>query len=157
MRQSYSKEGHVKDDVKAILDKHGWFWFMPPANAYGKSGISDFIAIRGPDQTIFMAIETKFGTNKPTAMQIGFLNSVRAEGGFAFVVSDRNIKWFAAFMEAFDQSAMLVGAGEKVSEELGTEMMNAIFELSNKILDTTAPEPSAIEMPTEEQASARQD
>lgn len=143
MRKTYTKEAHVKDDVKAILDKHGWFWFMPPSNAYGKSGISDFIALRNE---VFMAIETKFGTNKPTAMQVGFLNSVRAESGFAFVVSDRNIAWFVAFMESFDISVQCAAQREKVPEEHGSRMMNAIYELSNKLLDTVAPEPSVIEV-----------
>jgi hypothetical protein len=64
MRKTYTKEAHVKDDMKALLDRFGWFWFMPPANAYGKSGISDIIALK---RGTFMAIETKFGSNKPTA------------------------------------------------------------------------------------------
>jgi Holliday junction resolvase len=95
MRTSYAKEAHVKDDIKALLTKHDWFFFMPPANAYGKSGISDIIAIK---RGTFLAVEAKFGTNKPTAMQVGFLNSIRACDGFAMVVSDRNIDWLAAFL-----------------------------------------------------------
>lgn len=137
-------EKDVKKKVKAILDKHGWFWFMPPANAYGKSGISDIIAMR---RGAFMAIETKFGANKPTAMQVGFCNSIRQEDGFAFVVSDRNIDWFAAFMESFDVSVAEQSHGRKVPHEHGARMLNAIAELSNKLLDTGGAPATAIEVP----------
>ena len=142
MRKSYAKEAHVKDDVKALLDKWGWFWWMVPANGYGRAGISDFHALK---DGVFMAIETKFGSNKPTAPQIGFLNSIRQETGFAFVVSDRNITWLAAFLESFALSTDAQRRGEKVADEHGARMLDAIAELSNKLLDTAGPEPSVIE------------
>ena len=78
-------------------------------------------------------------------MQTGFLNTIRAEGSFAFVVSDRNIKWFAAFMESFDIAAMAVAQKEPIPEEHGVQMANAIYELSNKLLDTAGPPATAIE------------
>lgn len=139
MRTTHTKEAHVKDDVKALLDKYQWFWWMPPANGYGKSGVSDFHAVK---TGTFMAIETKFGTNKPTAMQIGFLNSIRAADGFAFVVSDRNIDWFEAFLDSFQIATEATSRREEVPQEHGARMLNAIAELSNKFLDTPAPEPS---------------
>lgn len=128
-------EKDVKKKVKALLDRHEWFWCMPPANAYGKSGISDFLVWR---RGAFMAIETKFGSNKPTAPQVGFLNSIRAEDGFAFVVSDRNIDWFQAFLESFDIAVVAQSKKEDVPAEHGARMVNAIAELSNKLLDTPA-------------------
>lgn len=137
-------EKDVKKKVKAILDKHQWFWCMPPANAYGKTGISDFLCWR---RGAAMVIETKFGSNKPTAMQIGFLNSIRAEDGFAFVVSDRNIDWFEAFMESFDIAVVAQSKKQEVPPEHGARMLNALAELSNKLLDTAAPEDSVIEAP----------
>lgn len=138
----YRNEKDVKRKVKALLEKFDWFYWMPPANAYGKSGISDFNAVR---RGVFMAIETKFGSNKPTAMQIGFLNSVRAEDCFGFVVSDRTIPWLEAFLESFELSTVAAIKGEKVVEEHGSRMMNAIYELSNKLLDVSGPPPSMIE------------
>ena len=119
-------EKDVKAKTKALLKKHDWFWFMPPANAYGKSGISDIIAIRSGT---FMAIETKFGSNKPTPLQVAFLNSIRAEEGFAFVVNDKNLDWFAAFLESFDASVVAASKGEKPSPEDGARMLNALPEL----------------------------
>jgi hypothetical protein len=135
MRTTHTKEAHVKDDVKALLDKYEWFWFMPPANAYGKSGVSDFIAVK---RGTFMAIETKFGSNKPTAMQIGFLNSIRAADGFALVVNEKNLSWLEAFLESFDISVECQVKQMEVPPDHGARMVNALAELSNKLLDTPA-------------------
>ena len=132
MRKTHSKEAHVKDDVKALLNKHDWFWIMPPANGFGSSGVSDFLAFR---KGAYMAIETKFGSNKPTALQIGFLNSIRAEDGFAFVVNEKNLEWFAAFLESFDVSVECASNKMDVPPDHGARMLNALAELSNKYLD----------------------
>jgi hypothetical protein len=139
---TYRNEKDVKKRVKALLDRFGYFWWMVPANGYGKSGVSDIHALK---RGVFIAIETKFGSNKPAPLQIGFLNSIRAEDAFAFVVSDRNIDWFEAFLESFDISTTMQIKGEKVPGEHGTRMLDAISELSNKILDTAAPPASVIE------------
>lgn len=119
-------EKAVKAKVKQLLTKHDWFYFMPPANAYGKGGISDIIAIRSGT---FMVIETKFGYNKPTPLQVAFLNSIRAEDGFAFVVNDKNIDWFAAFLESFDASVVATSRKEDVAPEDGARMLNALPKL----------------------------
>ena len=125
-------EKDVKKKTKVILDRHGWFWWMIPANGYGKSGVSDFHAFK---TGTFMAIETKFGSNKPTALQIGFLNSVRREDGFGFVVNDKNIDWLEVFCAAFGRSTAAASRGEKPDANDGATMLNAIAELSNKLLD----------------------
>lgn len=143
MRKTYSKEAHVKDDVKALLNKFDWFWFMPPANGFGGSGISDFIAVK---RGTFLSIETKFGSNKPTAMQIGFLNSIRANDGFAFIVNEKNLGWLEAWLESFDLAINCVAQKMQVPPEHGARMLNAIAELFNKLLDTpgepATPEPT---------------
>src|SRR5208282_6426751 len=102
------REKDVKAEVKKLLDKHGWFWFMPPANAYGRSGISDFLALRGG---VMMALETKFD-DTPTALQQGFLSSIAAEGGFAFVVDEKRLDAFAAWMDLFDQAIAIAAKNE---------------------------------------------
>ena len=141
-------EKDVKKKTKAVLDKFGWYWWMVPANGFGKSGVSDIHALK---RGTFIAIENKFGSNKPTAMQIGFLNSIRASQGFAFVVSDRNIDWLAAFLESFEVAAEAASKNQPVPAEHGARMLNALAELSNKLLDTPAPEPSVIEAVPENQ------
>lgn len=122
-----ASEKDVKREVKKLLDAHEWFWFMPSANGYGKAGISDFLAIRGG---VFLALETKFGGNKPTALQIGFLNSVQAEKGFAFAVSEKNLDWLKAFLTHFDNAAEAVASQQQVDEADGGEMLNAIKMLT---------------------------
>jgi Holliday junction resolvase len=123
-------EKDVKKKVKALLDTHGWFWFMPPANAYGKSGIADIIAIK---DGVFLAIETKFGPNKPTPLQVGFLNSIRKEHGIAFVVNDKTVSFFEQWLEAFTRATTAV-AGQKMPEtEDGSLMLNAIKVLTDAL------------------------
>ena len=120
-------EKDVKRRVKAILDKHGWYWFSPPANAYGRGGISDIIALKTGS---FAAIETKFGSNKPTALQVAFLNSIRAEDGFGFLVTDKNIEYLDQFLESFMLAAVAQSKGEAVPEEHGSRMINALYMLT---------------------------
>lgn len=124
-------ESDVKKKVKSLLNKHNWFWWMPPANGFGKAGTSDFHALRGG---VFMAIETKFGTNRPTALQRAFLQSVKAEKALSFVVDDGNIGHFEAWLDAFDRATASVGDGEKISPEDGSIMLNAIAAMTEKML-----------------------
>jgi hypothetical protein len=119
-------EKDVKAAVKKLLDKHNWFWWMPPANGYGQAGISDFHALKSG---VFLAIETKFGTNKPTANQRAFLESINAEHAFGFVVSDGNIGWLEAFLDDFGKETELVSTEEKMSNEGGARLVDAIRAL----------------------------
>ena len=53
------KEEDVKKVVKTILKgTPKCWWFMPPANGFGRSGIPDFV---GHVNGHFFAVETKFG------------------------------------------------------------------------------------------------
>ena len=123
-------EKDVKTRVKKLLDKHGYFWWMPPANGYGKAGISDFHALKAG---VFLAIETKFGSNKPTILQVGFLNSIRQEQGFAFAVNEKTIEWFAKWLQAFDNAAEAVGSHKAVESQDGADMLDAIAALTELI------------------------
>lgn len=124
-------ESDVKKKVKALLNKHGWFWWMPPANGYGKAGTSDFHALRSG---VFLAVETKFGSNKPTALQRAFLESIKAEQALAFIVDDGNIGHFEAWLDAFDRATAAIGRDEKVVPEDGSIMMNAIAAMTEKMI-----------------------
>lgn len=123
-----NSEKDVKKEVKKVLDKHNWFWWMPPANGFGRVGVSDFNALRSG---VFMAVETKFGKNTPTVQQKAYLSSIAAEEGFGFIVSDKNLDWFKAFMEAFDRSADHAARKVDPSPEDGATMLNAIRELTH--------------------------
>jgi hypothetical protein len=83
-------EADVKKIVKKIITKYGediWY-FMPPANGYGRSGIPDFM---GTYKGMTFAIETKFGNNKPTSNQEREMNNLAYCGAKVWLVSDRNI------------------------------------------------------------------
>lgn len=130
-RRSYQKEADVKAEVKKILNAHGWYWWMPPANGFGKSNV-DFNALRGG---VFLAIETKFGKNKSTPLQLAFLSSIAAESGFGFVVRETTIDAFRTWMEAFDRSAArMMEAGGQVASEDGAAMLNAIAALTTELV-----------------------
>lgn len=123
MAYTCKNEKDVKKHVKKILDQHGWFWWMPSANAFGKAGTSDILALRAG---VFLAIETKFDKNKPTAMQKQFLDSVTAEGGFGFCVNETMLEDFAKWNRCFDSAIAAQQRGEKPSPEDGAELLNCI-------------------------------
>lgn len=80
-------EKKVKDKVKSILAAHEVYFFMPPANGYGRAGVPDIVAcVNG----WFLAIETKANGNKPTALQIREIETIRRNNGVAVVVDETN-------------------------------------------------------------------
>jgi len=85
-RATIHDEKGVKRLVRRALDKGGIFNFMPPSNAFGKSGISDILAVHNGR---FVAIETKYGSNKPTEMQLQFGQNVVSAGAGFFVISEK--------------------------------------------------------------------
>lgn len=84
MSKLHPVEGDVKNKVKAILAKRGWWFFMPPANTYGAGGISDILALRAGR---FLAIETKLKKATASAHQEVFQLRVAENGGHACVVN----------------------------------------------------------------------
>lgn len=87
-RATITDEAGVKRVVRRVLDKAKVFTFMPPANAFGKSGISDIIAIKY-GKAVF--IETKYGYNKPSPNQLVFGDSVEKAGAVFVVINERNL------------------------------------------------------------------
>ena len=128
-------EATVKDDVKKVLDAHDWFWWMPPSNKFGRSGISDFHAVK---PGLFMAIETKRGlstkkANEPTTNQIGFLQSIKSARHFAFVVYEDRVEHLDAFLGALDRATLAHSKGEQIADEDGAMMMNCIAEMTQEL------------------------
>jgi hypothetical protein len=125
------KESDVKDKIKALLNFHGWFTWMPGANGYGQQGVLDHLALK--DQ-IFIAIEAKFGKNKPSAIQKQFAGQIIANGCYAFCVNEKNIDHLAMFLESFQFSIEWGVAGndpEQLPQEHGARMLNAIAALTD--------------------------
>lgn len=121
-------EGGVKKLIKRLLDFHGWYHWMPPANGYGKGGISDHNAIKNG---VFLAIEAKFKDNTPTANQKGFALQVMANDGFAFCVNEKNIDHLAMWLESFEIATQHSARNQEVPEEHGARMLNAISVLTD--------------------------
>ena len=81
-------EAVVKAKIVKTLQEMGIWYFMPPANGYGRAGIPDFI---GCMNGLLIAIEAKAGKNKPTALQLREIDRIKAAGGYAIVVNEENV------------------------------------------------------------------
>lgn len=88
MSDDFSSEKDVKSAIRAFFNQVGGFVFMPPANGFGRAGVSDFIVIRKGHA---IAIEAKYGTNKPTKLQLAFGKQWVENNGIFAVVNERNL------------------------------------------------------------------
>ena len=131
MSRTYTNEKDVKKRVKELFNREGWFWWMPPANGFGKVGVSDFNALK---DGVFLAVETKFGTNTPTVQQKAYLQSVHAAGGLAFVVSEKTLEWFDIWLQTFARSAKAAMKNTPVAEEDGATMINAVEAMTKDMV-----------------------
>lgn len=128
-------EKGVKAKVKQLLNHFGYFHWMPGANGYGTQGVSDHLAIK---DGVFLAIECKFGYNKPKPVQKAFAAQIIANDAYAFCVNERNIQHLAWWLESFgitqDLSRQALAAGrnpeEAVPAEHGARLLNAIAALT---------------------------
>lgn len=123
-----NSEKKVKTLVNRLLDYHGWFNWMPPANGYGTVGVHDHNAFK---DGVFMTVEAKFGKNKPTSMQSSFAAQIMVNNGFSFCVNERNIDHFAMWLESFAVATQYQMQGKEVPAEHGARMLNAISALTD--------------------------
>ena len=80
-------EGKVKAHITKIMREEGAYYFFPATHGYGRSGVPDVVCcVNG----YFLAIECKAGTNKPTALQVREIESIRNAGGLAVVANELN-------------------------------------------------------------------
>ncbi len=123
-----TNEKGVKAKIKQLLDHHGYFHWMPGANGYGTQGVSDHLALK---DGVFLAIEAKFGTNKPKPTQKAFAAQIMANDGFAFCVTEKNIDHFAWWLESFAVAVQCQIDQQEVPQEHGSRMLNAISVLTD--------------------------
>ena len=82
-------EGDVKKIVKDVIKSAAkCWWFMPPANGYGRSGIPDFVGC--VDGHLF-AVETKFGKGTTTANQLRELEALERAGARTWIVRETSV------------------------------------------------------------------
>lgn len=132
----YRNEGDVKKQVKKLLTEHGYFFWMPSANAFGKAGTADICSLKAG---VFLAIETKFGKNQPTPMQRGFLESVNAEQGFGFVVNEQRVGYLAQWLHLFDKASELHGRGEETPLADGAAMLECMRFMTEELQQAADP------------------
>jgi hypothetical protein len=89
-------EGDVKKRVKDVLKATpNCWWFMPPANGFGRSGIPDFV---GHVNGHFFAVETKFGKGTTTANQEREIRTIEQTNGQVWIANEHNIDlWTVTF------------------------------------------------------------
>lgn len=83
-------ESKVKTEVKRTLVELGFYYFMPPANGFGRAGIPDIVGCRLTDGRFF-GIECKAGKGKTTALQDRELVRIQQAGGIALVINEDNL------------------------------------------------------------------
>ena len=94
-------EAKVKQQIKQILKELNLWYFMPPANGYGRSGIPDFIGcLKGR----LIAIEAKAGKGKTTALQDREIQKIKDAGGFVLIVNESNIHTLKDLITAWTSS-----------------------------------------------------
>ena len=81
-------EAKVKKKIVNVLKEHGAYYFFPATGGYGRSGVPDIVDCFN---SIFIGIECKSGSNKPTALQEAELRKISAVGGHTLVVNEDNI------------------------------------------------------------------
>jgi len=81
-------ENSVKDAVKRRLKKYGAWYTMPHQAGYSARGVPDIIACYHGK---FIAIECKYGKNKPTSLQTRQLENIDRAGGIGMVINETNI------------------------------------------------------------------
>lgn len=92
-------EGDVKKIVKQVLNSTpNCWWFMPPANGYGRAGIPDFV---GVVNGLGFAVETKFGKGTTTAHQNKELEAIAQAGGEAWIVRETSVDQWALTFKAW--------------------------------------------------------
>jgi Holliday junction resolvase len=80
-------EKKVKNKITNILKEEGVYYFFPATGGFGRSGVPDIVCCANG---YFLAIECKAGTNKPTALQVREIESIRSAGGVAVVANEEN-------------------------------------------------------------------
>lgn len=130
MPQTGNEQKSVKPKVRKLLDRYGWFWWAQDAGPFGTNGKSDTAALKAG---VFMAIESKFGNGRATALQIGYLNSVAMEDGFAFIVNEQTLPQLEIFLKHFGQATDFVrkSKGKTPDAEIGGPLLDALKVLTD--------------------------
>ena len=96
-------ESKVKAKVKAVLAKHGAYYFMPATHGYGSSGVPDIVAcMKGR----FIGIECKANGGKPTHLQMKNLMQIVDHSGISLLVDETGIGVLDMLLSTWKESGM---------------------------------------------------
>jgi len=89
-------ESDVKKIVKATLKEvPKCYWFMPPANGFGKAGVPDFV---GWVSGHAFCVETKYGRGECTPNQTREITNATQAGAQVWIVRETNVDaWISEF------------------------------------------------------------
>lgn len=90
----------VKDTFKQVSEQYPGklWWFMPPANGYGRSGIPDFV---GCFNGQLFAVETKFASGKLTAHQLNETAALTQANARVWIVRETSVDGFGLEFNAW--------------------------------------------------------
>jgi Holliday junction resolvase len=94
------KEKWVKQQVVKMLKDRGAYYFYPVASGYMSIGVPDIVACY---KSMFIGIECKAGTNKPSVLQEKNLQHIQDNEGLAMVVNEDNLLAFQNFLDEMDK------------------------------------------------------
>lgn len=92
-------EAKVKKKVRALLETYSAYYAMPATGGYGASGVPDFLVCH---HGRFIGIETKAGSNKPTALQLANMKQIERAGGVTLVINETNIDELAKLLRGMN-------------------------------------------------------
>ena len=81
-------EAKVKARVKKVLDTHEIYHFSPATGGYGRAGVPDIICCF---DGLFVGLEIKSGSNKPTALQEREMQRICEAGGNAYLINEEEV------------------------------------------------------------------
>ena len=91
-----------ENKIKAFLKKEGaWLVKYWAGNSFTKAGVPDILAcVNG----IFMAIEVKAATGKPSELQLHTIEEIKKSGGVAFVLYPKDFEKFKQLVKTIKQT-----------------------------------------------------
>jgi Holliday junction resolvase len=96
-------EAKVKKKVVDVLKKHSAYYFFPATGGYGRSGVPDIVCCY---RAVFIGIECKAGSNKPTPLQEAEMAKIRQAQGFTLVVNEQNIDDVQGVLDIIDRGLL---------------------------------------------------
>lgn len=111
-------EGRVKQQVKALLKKHGAYWHMPVQNGMGDPALDFHVCHRGR----YLGIETKRPGGVLTPRQEQTRRRIEAAGGSVLVIDGTNLEALEFWLSENDMAlASLSSAGDPGAQATNAE------------------------------------